>query len=82
MRRSGIVHLLTRKPFKPFRVTVSTDESFDIRHPEAAYLAKRFMAVAKSGSEAFRDDSAEMVWIDYRHIVHCHPVSKKTDLPF
>lgn len=81
MRRSVVQYLLGRKPFKPFRITVSTEETFDVSHPEAAYLAKRFMAVAKAPTDASADHAVQMVWIDYRHIVYCQPISKR-DLPF
>jgi len=60
---------------------VSTEETFDVTHPEAAYLAKRFMAVAKAPTAAAGGDDVEMVWIDYRHIVYCQPISKR-DIPF
>lgn len=81
MRRSTLKHLLGRKPFRAFRITVSTDDTFDVKHPEAAYLAKRFIAVATPPAEAANADAGEMVWIDYRHIVYCQPISRQ-DIPF
>ena len=81
MRRNVLVHLLNRKPFKPFRLTVSNNESFEVRHPEAAYLAKRFIAVVRPLSEVTDAVTDEMVWIDYRHIVYCQPIYKR-EVPF
>jgi hypothetical protein len=66
--------LLTRRPFKPFRITVSTNEKFDVRHPEAAYLARRFLAVVRPPADAGASRATDMLWIDYKHIVHCQPV--------
>jgi hypothetical protein len=81
MRRAVIKHLVGRKPFKAFRITVSTKESFDVRHPEAVYLAKRFLALARAPTESTNLDASPMVWIDYRHIVHCQPIFSR-DIPF
>jgi hypothetical protein len=39
------------------------------------------MAVAKAPTAAASADAVEMVWIDYRHIVYCQPISKR-DIPF
>lgn len=78
MRRRIIEHLLTRKPFKALRITLSTNERFDVTHPETAYLAKRFMAIAIApGSPS----GSGMVWIDYRHIVYCQPIVAN-EIPF
>jgi hypothetical protein len=64
MRRSVLEHLLGRKPFRPVRITVSTEESFDLKHPEAVYLAKRFVAIARPPTEASNLDEGDMLWID------------------
>ena len=81
MRRSVLAHLLARTPFRPFRMTDSTEETFDVKHPEAAYLARKFVAIAKPPGEVQRHDEGEMVWIDYRHIVYCQPLPKR-EIPF
>ncbi len=35
-----IRELLARRPFSPFRVILSSGDSFEIRHPEFAWLTK------------------------------------------
>lgn len=32
--------LLNQQPFKPFRLIMSSGESFDVRHPEMAWLTR------------------------------------------
>lgn len=32
--------LLTRQPFQPFRLIMSSGESYDVRHPEMAFLTR------------------------------------------
>ena len=38
-------HLLNTRPFKPFRVIMSSGESYDVRHPEVAWLLKNDLLV-------------------------------------
>ena len=38
-------HLLNTRPFKPFRVIMSSGEAYDVRHPEVAWLLKNDLLV-------------------------------------
>ena len=38
-------HLLNTRPFKPFRVIMSSGEAYDVRHPEVALLLKNDLLV-------------------------------------
>ena len=77
MRRRDFLHILNRKPFRPFRITVSTGQTFDVVHPETIFVAHRFVAVpAKHASkESIRPD--DYVWIDLIHIVHLQPTRSR-----
>jgi hypothetical protein len=37
--------LLTRRPFKPFRLVMSSGQSYDVGHPEMAMLTKSDLLV-------------------------------------
>lgn len=37
--------LLTSKPFQPFRVVMSSGESYEVRHPEMAWLTRTTLFV-------------------------------------
>jgi hypothetical protein len=37
--------LLTRRPFKPFRLVMSSGEAYEVRHPEMALLTRSDMLV-------------------------------------
>ncbi len=37
--------LLTQRPFKPFRVVMSSGQSYDVRHPEMAFLTRSDLLV-------------------------------------
>lgn len=37
--------LLTQRPFKPFRLVMSSGQTYDVRHPEMALLTRTDMLV-------------------------------------
>jgi hypothetical protein len=37
--------LMTQKPFKPFRLVMSSGQTYDVRHPEVAMLTRTSMLV-------------------------------------
>jgi hypothetical protein len=37
--------LLTQRPFKPFRIVMSSGQTYDVRHPEMALLTRSDMLV-------------------------------------
>jgi hypothetical protein len=43
--------LLTHKPFKPFRLVMSSGESYDVRHPEMAMLTRTDILVGTNIAE-------------------------------
>jgi hypothetical protein len=71
MNRDDLKLLLDKTPFAPFCLALSTSETFEVRHPELAFLEERFIAVGqpvKSG-----DESRILIhWISYQHIAHIH----------
>jgi hypothetical protein len=37
--------LLTRRPFQPFRLVMSSGQSYEVRHPEMAFLTRTDLLV-------------------------------------
>jgi len=66
--------ILRLKPFKPFRMTLTTQQSFDVSHPEMVFTHPRFVAVGVRPSDAAAEVGPIMHWIDIQHIVHLHPI--------
>lgn len=62
-------------------MSISNGDRFEIRHPEAAYLARKFIAVVRPSNRTDTPEGTDMVWIDYKHIVRCQPIVPK-DVPF
>jgi hypothetical protein len=76
MLRTVVKHLVERKPFRPLIITVSSGDRFEVRHPETAYFADDFMAVAVVDHGEEESTHSSMAWIDYHQIVHCKPLRK------
>jgi hypothetical protein len=47
--------LLHRQPFEPFRVSLSSGESYDVPHPEFAWLVKGGLYVGLPGKTQSED---------------------------
>lgn len=43
--------LLTQRPFKPFRIVMSSGQTYDVRHPEMAWLTRTDLLVGINESE-------------------------------
>ena len=57
---------LTRRPFEPIRVKTSNGESFEIRHPEMASLARSAMVIIHPDADGGPSDKVE--YVSYLHI--------------
>jgi hypothetical protein len=58
--------MLTRRPFEPMRVKTSNGETFVIRHPEMASLAKSAMVIVHPDAKGKPSDKVE--YVSYLHI--------------
>jgi hypothetical protein len=68
--------LLTQRPFKPFRVVMSSGQTYDVRHPEMAFLTRSDLLVGI-------DEADEGVPADFKicsllHITAVEPLSAST----
>ena len=65
--------LLAQRPFKPFRLVMSSGEAYEVRHPEMAWLTRTDILVGI-------DDADEGVPSEFRicslpHVVTVEPLS-------
>jgi hypothetical protein len=65
--------LVKRKPFKPFRITMATQEAFDVPHPELLIVGRSIAAlgIGASGAEPIPE---HIIWLDLDQIVHIQPI--------
>jgi hypothetical protein len=71
--------LLAQRPFRPFRLVMSSGQTHDIRHPEMAWLTKTDMLVGI-------DETDEGVPAEFRicsllHVATIEPLSPTTAGP-
>lgn len=42
---------MRRRPFEPFRIRLSSDDVYEVRHPEAAFLTRGGLYIGLPGNE-------------------------------
>lgn len=74
-----LCELLTQQPFKPFRLVMSSGQSYDVRHPEMALLTRTDILVGIGDS----DDGipAEFKICSLLHVSAIEPLSSTTPGP-
>lgn len=78
MRPTHIREHLRAQPFHPLRIHVSDGASYDIRHPEMAYVtANQVMIARKMAADNLPD---EVVFFDPIQITRIEPANGRDDL--
>lgn len=67
-------NLLTEKPFKPFRVVMSSGERHEVRHPEMAFLTRTSLLV---GIDVEDGVPAEFRICSLLHVTEVEPIDMK-----
>jgi hypothetical protein len=72
-------NLLTERPFKPFRLIMSSGQAYEVRHPEMAMLTRTDMLVGID----IEDDGvpAEFKICSLLHVTAVEPLSSATTGP-
>jgi len=60
--------ILHRAPFEPFRVVMSSGESYNVMNPEMAFVTARSLILALP--EPSRADGERSAFCSYLHIAH------------
>ncbi len=60
--------ILHRAPFEPFRVVMSSGESYNVMHPEMAMPTARTLILAIPDST--RPDGERLAFCSYIHVAH------------
>lgn len=64
-------NLLSAQPFKPFRLVMSSGESYEVRHPEMAFVTKSDMLV---GTDVEDGVPAEFRICSLLHVATIEPI--------
>jgi hypothetical protein len=68
--------LLTQRPFKPFRLVMSSGESYEVRHPEMAWLTRSDILVGVGETE--EGVPAEFRICSLLHVTTIEPLTSST----
>jgi hypothetical protein len=68
MTGSMLREILQRKPFEPFRVIMSSGESYEVMHPEIALVTARCLILALADKSV--PEGERIVFCSYLHIAH------------
>lgn len=60
--------ILKRTPFEPFRVVMSSGESYNIMHPEMAFVTGKALILALPDKSA--PEGERLAFCSYLHIAH------------
>ena len=80
MPAADLLRMLRTQPFVPFRMHISEDTVYEIRHPEMVIV------MAAAAIVAFPDPANEELassWelIDFRHIIRLEPIQTQAGTP-
>lgn len=64
--------LLTARPFKPYRVVMSSGQAYEVRHPEMAFLTRSYLLV---GIDVDEGVPAEFKICSLLHVTALEPLS-------
>jgi hypothetical protein len=66
--------MLRQQPFKPFRIYMSDGSSYDIKHPEVAWLTRYYIEVAIDEKDGIPDHG---VRCDILHITRVEDLMRR-----
>lgn len=69
MRRDDILQFTRAVPFRPFRVTLTNGENFDIRHPDMILATSGMASIARPAPSGPPDAADVAVHVSLVHIV-------------
>jgi hypothetical protein len=68
MTAEALRDILHRSPFEPFRVVMSSGESYNVMHPEMALVTNRALILALP--DPTRPEGERWAFCSYLHIAH------------
>jgi len=80
MSAAAIKDMLSRRPFEPFRVRLSSGDAYEVRHPEMALLLRNGLYVAIPDQPANGDRRGDelpdrAVWCSLLHVAAVEPLA-------
>ena len=74
MRPEDIREFLQRRPFQPFRLTLTDGRSYDVRHPELAMVGRSTVIVGLTAPGEAEPVFDRAVTVSLLHLMQMQPV--------
>ena len=74
MRPSDIRQFLDRRPFQPFRVTLTDGRTYEVRHPEMVMVGRSAIAIGLPAPDESEPVYDRMVTVSLIHIMQIEPL--------
>jgi hypothetical protein len=74
MFSKDLADLIRRRPFKPFRITLTDGRSYEIRHPEIVMLGKTTVIVGFPAADEEEPVFDRFKIVDLLHIMEAEPI--------
>ena len=75
MRPHDLLRWLRRRPFRPFRLTISTGAAYDVARPELMLVGNSTLTLELSGPGPLLFDSHRQVEVALSHVVQVAEVA-------
>lgn len=75
MSVAALKERLSRRPFDPFRVALSSGDRYEVRHPEMALLLRNGSYIAQPDADEELPENA--VWCGLLHVAAVEPIPAK-----
>lgn len=73
MRPEDIRDFVQHRPFRPFRLTLTDERTYEVRHPELAMVGRSTLAVGVPAPDDPRPIYDHLVTISLLHIMQIEP---------
>jgi len=74
MRPDDIRNFLNKRPFQPFRITLTDGRSYEVRHPELAMVGRSVVAIGVPAPDESEPVFDRLVTVSLIHIMQIEPV--------
>lgn len=74
MRPEDLLNYLRRRPFQPFRVTLTDGRTYDVHHPELAMVGRSSVAIGQMQPQEAEPIYDRMVTVSLLHIMQIEPI--------
>ena len=77
MRLEDIRSFLDRRPFQPFRLTLTDGRTYEVRHPELAMIGRSIVAIGVPAPDDPAPVFDRLVTVSLLHIMQMEPVEPR-----